>query len=398
MPPPPGAPAPAATRHAWIDALRLTAGLSMVGLHATVDGAGQPFPDHTASERLAPMLLRAVLYSARTELFLMISVFLLLLALDHRPRRYRVVLAQQARRLLVPFLFWTVFYAFYGLGKARAFGYFEAEWARLGEPLSWLGFLTLGNVKYHMHFVPTLFGLLLFYPLFRPARARPALGLLILGALLVKREVDGLIYPAFWGSDLLPYLVRATKIVTYAGYGLAAAAILGLWQRLGPGRGAPWVAPLLLLGGLLFAVKLSATAQVVASGAWAFDHTAGYWADFLMPAVLMGLCMCLGHRRWPALFSRLARYSFGIYLCHPIFLDLAEIALARIALMGAELAPLPLVLVKIAWTLPATALFVRALSRHRPLAWTIGLGPLPRRPGPHPKPSLTTGVDRAHKS
>ena len=66
------------TRQTWIDALRLTAGLSMVGLHATADATGQPFPDAELAERVAPMLLRAVLYTARTELFLIISLFLLL--------------------------------------------------------------------------------------------------------------------------------------------------------------------------------------------------------------------------------------------------------------------------------------------------------------------------------
>lgn len=366
-------PAAPADRQTWIDALRLCAGLSMVGLHATVDGNGQPFPDVAAAERVAPMVLRGFLYTARTELFLMISVFLLLMSLHGRPRPYAATLRQQARRLLVPFGFWTLFYALYGLHKAWAFGYLQAELSRLSDPLAWVGFLLLGNVKYHMHFVPTLFGLLLLYPLFRTARASPVFGLLVLACLLIKREVDGYVYPAFWGSEGLAYLVRATKIVTYAGYGLAAAAILGLWQRSRPEARAQWVAPLLLLGGLLLLVKLRASQRTIISGQWAFDYTPGYWADFLMPVVLMALCMCLGHRRWPPVISRLARYSFGIYLCHPIFLDLAEIGLR-----GVDLSPIQMVLLKILWTVPSTSLFVLGLSRRPLLAWTIGLGPLPR--------------------
>lgn len=359
-------------RETWIDALRLLAGLSMVGLHATADANGQPFPGAEAADRVAPMLLRAVLYTARTELFLMISVFLLLMALQSRPRAYGVVMREQARRLLVPFLFWTVFYAFYGLIKADAFGYLNSELNRLTDPVAWLGFLSLGNVKYHMHFIPTLFGLVLMFPLFKVAQKYPFAGLAILACLLVKRELDGFLYPTFWGTDALPYLVRITKVLTYAGYGLAAGALLGIWQRTDPKQRVQWVGLIALFGALLFAIKLIGSYKTIVSGKWAFDYTAGYWADFLMPAVLMMLCMCLSHKYWPPVLSKLAKFSFGIYLCHPIFLDMAEIALN-----GRSLSPIQVILIKITWTLPMTGLFVWLLSRISALAWTIGLGPLP---------------------
>ena len=71
--------------------------------------------------------------------------------------------------------------------------------------------------------------------------------------------------------------------------------------------------------------------------------------------------------------SRLSRYAFGLYLCHPIFLDLAEMALA-----GREVTPMQSIVLEIAWTLPMTALFVWGLSRHAATAWTVGLGSLPR--------------------
>ncbi len=100
---------PETGRHAWIDALRVCAGVSMVGLHVTADAQGQPFPDADPAARLAPMVLRALLYTARTELFLMISVMLLVIALARRPRGYGTVIVQHARRLLVPYAFWTLF-------------------------------------------------------------------------------------------------------------------------------------------------------------------------------------------------------------------------------------------------------------------------------------------------
>lgn len=362
-------------RLVWVDALRLMAGVSMVCLHATADASGQPWPAYPIEDRVAPMLLRAVIYTARTELFLIISVFLLLMALEARPRSYGQTIKIQARRLLIPFAFWTCFYALYGLIKADAFGYIAGVLIELRDPWSWLGYATLGSVKYHMHFIPTLFGLLLFYPLFRLAQRYPQLGLLVLACLLIKRELDGFIYPTFWGDAVLPYLVRAAKITTYVGYGMVAGACLGLWR----GQSAEWRArfiPLIVFfGALLFLFKLIATYKTVQTGAWPFGYTAGYWADFLMPVALFLLCMVLGHKHWPPVLSRLAPFSFGIYLCHPIFLDLAEIALR-----DAKLTPIALIALKIGFVIPATSLFVLGLSRFRPLGWTIGLGPLPTLP------------------
>lgn len=365
-------------RFVWLDSLRLVAGVSMVGLHSTADASGRPFVDFEAADRIVPMLIRAVIYTARTELFLIISIFLLLMALERRPATYGETLRKQARRLLIPFAFWTIFFAGYGFVKAGAFGYAEAWATTVSNPLDWLGFLLLGSVKYHMHFIPTLFGLILFYPLFRIAMDRPWIGLGVVVCLLVKRELDGFIYPQFWGDDILPWVVRGVKILTYVGYGLVAASFLGLWRRVPAQELERFVGLIVTFGVMLFSIKLIATWKTIESGAWPFDYTPGYWADFLMPVVLFALAMCLGRREWPAVLSRLAPYSFGIYLCHPIFLDLAEILTRDLGL-----SPTALVLTKIAFALSLTSVFVWLLSRWQAAAWTIGLGPLPRWPQPH---------------
>ncbi len=360
-------------RQIWIDALRITAGVSMVGLHATADPSGQPWVNYAEADRVGPVILRAVLYTARTELFLIISLFLLLMAGEKRPRSYGQTLAEQSQRLLVPFAFWTIFYAFYGLIKASSFGYLDSAISQLLNPAEWIGFALLGSVKYHMHFVPTLFGLVLFYPLFRTAIRFPALGSLVFLCLMARHWADGYIYPNYWGSDLLPYLVRATKILTYVGYGLVAGAAFGIWKRTA-GKGLERMFPLFLLIGMgLFFFKLIASAKTIETGAWPFDYVPGYWADFLMPVVLFLGALTLSQRQWPQLLSRLSPYSFGIYLCHPIFLDLAEISLH-----GSNFSPISQVLLKIAFILPATCILVLVLRRIPMLAWTIGLGSLPK--------------------
>ena len=141
-------------RMVWLDALRLIAGISMVGLHGSTDANGQPFPDASPPERLGPLVFRMIIYTARTELFLIISIFLLLMALERRPRGYFETLKEQARRLLIPFAFWTVFYALYSLIKAYSYGYQDAIFNDLQSVSAWLGYFVLGDVKYHMHFIP----------------------------------------------------------------------------------------------------------------------------------------------------------------------------------------------------------------------------------------------------
>jgi len=387
--------APAAPgRMVWLDALRLMAGVSMVVLHGTSDPGGGPWADWPVEDRIAPIALRAIVYSARTELFLMISLFLLILSLDRRPRGYGAVIGEQARRLVIPFLFWTAVFAAFNGVKASAFGYTEGWIADLASPREWARVLFLGEVKYHMHFLPTLFGLVLAYPLFRAAFARPWLAVIVLGCLLAKREIDALVWSTLWGSDLLPWAVRGVRLLTYVGYGMVAGAFAALW--VSPSRLAELRAllPMLLYTlAVLLVIKAGGAVLTLERGAWPWDYTAGYWADFLMPIGLFALCLALSHRRWPTILSTLAPYSFGLYLCHPIFMDLAEIAMR-----DWTAAPIVQVLCKVGGAIVASSGLVLALSRFRPLAWTVGLGPLPwvrRRsptgpPGPRsPRPNLT---------
>lgn len=362
-----------APRYIWLDALRLIAGVSMVGLHATADTSGQPFADALPQERIIPMLIRAVIYTARTELFLIISLFLLLIALDRRPRSYRQVVLEQARRLLVPFLFWTVFYAFWSLIKAHAFGYSAPLLEELKTPETWMSFLLLGSSKYHMHFLPTLFALVLFYPIFRVAVSHPLLGLSIFAGLLFKRQIDVYLWSNAQDWSGFDYLLRSVKILTYCGYGMVAGAFLGLFRKQFPAQLRNKQINLVFgAAALLFAVKLLHTAAIVKTGTWHYNFTPAFWADFLMPCLLFAACMLLADRTWPNWLSKAAPYSFGIYLCHPIFLDLAETLT-----IGLAISPTYFVLGKIGFAFASTTLLVIALSRIPSLAWTIGLGPLP---------------------
>ncbi|GLQ35287.1 membrane protein [Amylibacter marinus] len=345
----------------------------MVGLHASSDTAGQPFPEFEIAERVGPVLFRAVIYTARTELFLIISLFLLVMSLDNRERGYGATIKEQARRLLVPFAFWVVFFAFYRLIKAGHFSYDGVIWHELSQPSSWASYFLLGNVQYHMHFLPTLFGLVLFFPLYRVAVDRPALGAIILVCLFCKREVDVWIWSTLKDMMGFEYLVRGVKLFTYAGYGIVAASFYGFLKSR-PSEQALrqlfWASIYLAL--LLFTVKLVYSHRVILHGNWQYNFTPAYWADFLMPVALFGICMAAMNANWPPVISTMAPYSFGIYLVHPIFLDLLEIALWH-----QKLSPSLFVALKTGGAILGAAVFVWMLGKTRSLAWTVGLGRLP---------------------
>ena len=362
------------SRMVWLDCLRLLAGVSMVGLHASSDTSGQPFPDFDAAERVGPVLFRAVVYTARTELFLIISLFLLTMSLDGRSRSYWTTIKEQAQRLLLPFAFWVVFFAFYRLVKAGHFGYEDAIWQQLGDPMQWVNYFALGSVQYHMHFLPTLFGLVLMYPLYRVAVDNPAFSLVVLLCLFTKREVDIWIWSNLRDMDGFEYLVRGVKLLTYAGYGIVAAGFYGIIKRGVADtalRGLFFVS--LYLGVMMFMIKLVYSHKVILSGNWQHNYNPAYWADFLMPILLFAIFMSVKNANWPPVISKWAPYSFGIYLVHPIFLDVLEVMFWPLGL-----SPSSYVAIKTAGGIAGATVFVIVLSRIKLLAWTVGMGPFPR--------------------
>lgn len=362
------------TRIVWLDGLRLIAGVSMVGLHASSDITGQPFPDFSIWERTWPVLFRSVMYLARTELFLIISLFLLFMSIYNRPRGYRSVILEQSKRLLRPFLFWVVFYAFYRLIKASFFGYEDVIWAQLVNPVDWLGYILLGDVQYHMHFLPTLFGLLIFFPVCMVAIERPWIGVIVLLCLFAKREVDIWVWAHAADLPAQDYLVRVVKIMTYLGYGYVAAAAFGIYKNMGHDRGiSEYFKFILFVGLMLYSLKLVYSFRVIEYGNWQFNFGPGYWADFLMPVVLFFLFMSsctIAKYDW---LSRAAPYSFGIYLVHPIFLDMAEIAL-----WNTSLSPIVFVSLKVIWAIVMSCGFVMILKKSKLLGWTVGLRSFPK--------------------
>jgi surface polysaccharide O-acyltransferase-like enzyme len=139
-------------RMVWFDANRVFAAMGVVLIHSSTDFAGQPFATAAADERLLPVFLRSIGEFSGSEMFFLFSLFLMAIRVDTKMPSYSSAIGMQAKRLLTPFAFWVVFYAFFRLVKAGAFGYAPYILDQLAQPQSWLGYFVLGKVQYHMHF------------------------------------------------------------------------------------------------------------------------------------------------------------------------------------------------------------------------------------------------------
>ncbi|MGR3469099.1 MAG: acyltransferase family protein [Shimia sp.] len=357
----------------WLDTLRVVAGLWMVGLHASSDDLGRPWVEFAVDDRWAPLIVRALLYTARTELFLILSLFLLMLTLDRRARPYGETMTRQAERLLAPFLAWTVIYAGFNFVKADAFGYAPQYLDKLSDTMTWAEFFLLGSSKYHMHFLPTLFVLVAAFPLYRVARDVPLLGLLLIGALAVKWQLDTFLWRYMSDWAYFEFVLRLVKLSTYLAYGLVGASFYGLWLRY-PDQLRGFLPVLLWIGAGLLAIKFGGIWLAGTNGAWPYSWAPGYWADFLMPAVMFAACMALGQSASAGWIKAIAPYSFGIYLAHPVFLDVIEIQLK-----DSQMLPIWQMGIKTAFALVMAVILAKLLERSRYTAWIVGVGAVPWR-------------------
>ena len=357
----------------WLDIARLSAAFSIIGIHTTTDPKGKAFADFEVSERIFPVLMRTVTELASTEFFILLSLFLLAFKLERRPMPYLATMKQQVRRLLVPFAFWTVFYAFFVLIKANAFGYLDPMLVKLSSPKTWLEYFLLGKSQYHMHFIPTIFLIFLFHPIFKLALKSPILGLLVIPFLAFNITMSTWIWGNISDRTTLEYLVRAVKVLSYIGYGFAAYSILGLWQKkLNEELSKQIFAFGLVVISLLFIIKLTHAAQSIEVGSYIPKVGMIYFAHGLLPITLILIFLGTQHFNWPDSVSKWSKFTFGTYLLHPAVIDVIDILMK-----DNSLAPYQLVIFKYSATLSIVLILSIVISKIPLLAWTIGLGPLP---------------------
>ncbi len=357
----------------WLDGARLAAAFCIIGIHTSSDTSGGAHAAEASYDRVFPVLLRSVSELASTEFFILISLFLLSLKLARSESPYVSTMLVQARRLLVPFVVWTVFYAFFRFYKGFFYGYEAGLLEQVSSIKAWLGYFLLGNVNFHMHFLPTLFLLLLFHRIYKLAVSTPALGLLIVPMLYLNLSINGWIWSVIDEPQIRDYLVRFIKVLTYTGYGFFAYSMYGLWQRgIKPAQARLWFALCIFFVGIGFIIKMIYAQKVGVNGEWVVRRDYIFYGHYLLPCAMLGAFMYSSFLNWPDKLARWSRFSFGMYLIHPAIMDVLDIAL-----YGFNMQADWYVLVKYCTTAYLALCLTIALGRVRLLAWTVGLGPIP---------------------
>lgn len=362
-------------RMTWLDANRFFAALGVVLIHTSTDTSGQPYTAAPPDERLGPAILRGLAEISSSELFLVFSLFLLAFKLERRQPSYGQVIRDQTERLMFPLLAWSVFYAFFRLMKAYAFGYDTAMWLQLADWKAWVGYVLLGSAQYHLHFLPTMFGLVLLFPAIRAAARFPMFGLLILPFLYCMDSVHAWLWGHVTDPLVRDYLVRAVKIVGYLGYGFAAFSAYGIWRRgFSADEGRQLRILLLAVTALLIITKSTYVYDSAMAGRWLVRSGAPLYAHLILPAIIFWLFLSTKSANWSPLFSKAAQFTYGVYLVHPVYIDVFDVLWLK---SGAAMVPTLIVVAKYLSVLAASFCTVYLLSHTRPLAWVIGIGPVP---------------------
>jgi len=322
-----------ADRLARLDAARWLAAVAVVLLH----GAAQTVSD-TANYG-SNAWLSANLYDSAARwcvpVFVMVSGALLLD--PERTQSLRHFYSRRVARICAPLVFWTLFYLSW---------HSALDWWDDGtlDVSFWPRKVAEGEPYYHLWYLYMIVGLYLFAPLARNLYARGShdgrrlcvVGILGIGVLdtLYRQALD--IGSGFFLTWCLPYL----------GYFVAGRMIFDGELRLPR-------------PGLLALACIGVTAAGVQ--ALSTDNTLNlYFYDYFSLSVpLMSLAAfqwILESPRIPAL-SRLTPLTFGIYLIHPVFLDLAR----RAGLYAGGLAQ--------AWQLPVLTTAVFGLSAS--ISWLL---------------------------
>ncbi len=357
----------------WLDGARLAAAFCIIGIHTSSDQLGGAYKTAEAHDRVFPVLLRSVSEMASTEFFILVSLFLLSMKLSKSATPFIPTMQLQARRLLVPFAFWTVFYAFFRLYKAHHYGYDHAIMDQVSSINHWLGYFLLGNVNFHMHFLPTLFLLLMFHRIYKLAIPYPLLGLLVVPMLYLNFSIGEWVWGTIKDPVLIQYMVRFVKILTYTGYGFFAYALYGFWQRgMSTEQAKTLFGFSVFMVFIGFVVKLIYAQKVGVAGEYIVRREMIYYGHYLLPCAMLSAFLCSWYLPWPEKLSQWSRFSFGMYLIHPAIMDLFDVAM-----QGISLQPDWYVLMKYCATAFFSLSLTIAIGRVSLLAWTVGLGPLP---------------------
>lgn len=265
-------------------------------------------------------------------IFVMISGYLLL------PLKEKMSMGdfyrQRAKRLVIPLAFWTVIYSFYTTFKLES-GLITV-WDYVGNILKEIGcsFINFPSHIGHLWYVYMLIGLYIIIPVLSPwverATRRQMHLILSIWIFTLLLPCIRLLWKNVWGE--CPWNIYGTQ---YYISGFIGYLLLGAYARkylYNTERKYKKLGMILLLTGFMLSVSnLLYQANQLADGinmdsmssvANAFNVSLSFCSIpmFLEAIGLFLICFKWSLKRMPSIMNDFSQYSYGIYLCHLLFL------------------------------------------------------------------------------
>lgn len=245
-------------------------------------------------------------------------------------------LRKRLQAVAIPYLVWTVLYMLY---RTQV----QGDWPKFPENLAWS--VLRGNAMYQLYFVVLIFQYYLLFPLIRPLGRSRWLGVATALILAVQAVLMwDTYYGLFTNQVTTPWLVsllawRDRLFPWWMGY-----FMVGIWlasridQVLQVGRRYLW-ALLLASAGLLgwmmteYMRAFAIPGMTVGFAATGFRPSAFLYALVAIVTLLGFGTWLLERESWVSrLLLELGKHSFGIFLVHPLVLELSIRLLRPIAL------------------------------------------------------------------
>lgn len=304
-----------------LDVLRALAAVAVVAIHVTAPVLARP-PGPRVSFWVAAVINQWARFSIPA--FVFISGLALFYSYGNRPVRPLDFWRRRLGTIGLPYLFWSAFYLLL------------VTWAGglslTGFPLRLGRALLQGNAMYQLYFVVLILQFYLLFPFLRPLAGSRLLPYLTAGALVFQYWLmaragaltGGWAGAPTWVQALLPWQDRLFPWwLGYFALGAWLGANLAAFKRFSARWGWPLLALSLVTAAALVAEFARRLAEPGVTAAWAasgFRPLAYIYALVTSVAyVAVGLGLLRVRRLRPVLLE-LARYSFGIYLVHPLVL------------------------------------------------------------------------------
>jgi Acyltransferase family len=353
------------------DLLRLASLLSIVLLHVVLKDAR--FAAATSSPMVGTfdaLISVSTVFDNRSMAVL--SLFLLLMR--HRDAPYHAVMAERTRRLLLPFLTWTLLYPFLDLAIASLTGQLQPSLARVLDMRFWLSGVFLATAKEHLHFLPALLILTLLLPVYRTRLPLWLVIVLLASTSAFRAGAEFFIVGDVYNSSVAGLAaLSALRTVEYLPLGFLAFALAEEVQRVRrAGRfeiSAMTVTVLVLLSVLLEPEQFIALGAATGRLTWSIAQAV--LGTVAMALAAQGVLVGGGSEvredgRFGILGRMFSERALALFLVHPFFCDVFDAIVMAPDAYGARMA-----VPKFAFVLLSSLFASSFLIKTRSLRWTV---------------------------